>query len=591
MLDWGVAPPERSVLQRGDWSVIVERDRLEHITVRGVRVLRSIRCVVRDRDWRTFPVQDAALTVLDGSEQRLTARVSALAVLDDQKVSFTLDMTIDGETLSATLRAEAITPVLRARLGLIVLHPLEESGTVMTVIHPEGSTSAAALGPEISPHQPARDIVGLRWDRGALSCDLTLSGDLFEMEDQRNWIDASFKTYSTPLAVPFPVQLMAGDVVEHRLDLRVQHAGNSAVQPAAFAEVINLEPSRGHLPAMTLSATTAPGAVSALPRQFSGATLLVEVPLGTSAATIIDRACAEAAGAPLDVRFITDDPNAVAHAARELAERVRESQSSVARLGVTSPRSQVTERALWVALGHAAAVFGTEVPTLVAGARSHFTELNRRQADLPDDAPALVFSLTPQMHDESSSQIVESLDVVPRLMADARRIAGDRSLIVGPITLRPRYNSVASTSPPEANDVEVSGYGAHLVPEATDRRWQSAAAGVWLLGMLERVCAPGVEAVALGEVRGPRGFVALDGALTPAGTVVAWYLAHAEGERVHLEGLPEGVHGLAVKVASGGVSLLVGSLRSEPVLVRVRDREGSIHTLDIAPGTLLNASL
>ena len=30
------------------------------------------------------------------------------------------------------------------------------------------------------------------------------TGDVFEMEDQRNWTDASFKTYCTPLRQPFP---------------------------------------------------------------------------------------------------------------------------------------------------------------------------------------------------------------------------------------------------------------------------------------------------------------------------------------------------------------------------------------------------
>ena len=30
------------------------------------------------------------------------------------------------------------------------------------------------------------------------------------MEDQRNWTDASFKTYSTPLSEPIPVTVKAG---------------------------------------------------------------------------------------------------------------------------------------------------------------------------------------------------------------------------------------------------------------------------------------------------------------------------------------------------------------------------------------------
>ena len=37
-----------------------------------------------------------------------------------------------------------------------------------------------------------------------------MQGDIFEMEDQRNWTDASYKTYVRPLALPWPYTLPAG---------------------------------------------------------------------------------------------------------------------------------------------------------------------------------------------------------------------------------------------------------------------------------------------------------------------------------------------------------------------------------------------
>ena len=45
------------------------------------------------------------------------------------------------------------------------------------------------------------------------------------MEDQRNWTDASFKTYCTPLARPFPVPVQAGDRVDQRVALTVNCDG------------------------------------------------------------------------------------------------------------------------------------------------------------------------------------------------------------------------------------------------------------------------------------------------------------------------------------------------------------------------------
>ena len=51
--------------------------------------------------------------------------------------------------------------------------------------------------------------------------ELVFEGEVFEMEDQRNWTDASFKTYGTPLTRPFPVEFHPGE--------RVRQVDNAAV--------------------------------------------------------------------------------------------------------------------------------------------------------------------------------------------------------------------------------------------------------------------------------------------------------------------------------------------------------------------------
>ena len=41
-----------------------------------------------------------------------------------------------------------------------------------------------------------------------------MEGDTFEMEDQRNWTGASYKTYVRPLALPWPYTLAAGAKID-----------------------------------------------------------------------------------------------------------------------------------------------------------------------------------------------------------------------------------------------------------------------------------------------------------------------------------------------------------------------------------------
>ena len=48
-----------------------------------------------------------------------------------------------------------------------------------------------------------------------------MEGDTFEMEDQRNWTDASYKTYVRPLALPWPYLIAKGETIDQKVTLIV----------------------------------------------------------------------------------------------------------------------------------------------------------------------------------------------------------------------------------------------------------------------------------------------------------------------------------------------------------------------------------
>ena len=48
-----------------------------------------------------------------------------------------------------------------------------------------------------------------------------MEGDTFEMEDQRNWTDASYKTYVRPLALPWPYLIAKGETIDQKVTLTV----------------------------------------------------------------------------------------------------------------------------------------------------------------------------------------------------------------------------------------------------------------------------------------------------------------------------------------------------------------------------------
>ncbi len=77
----------------------------------------------------------------------------------------------------------------------------------------------------ISPDQPFKESRDPLDTPSGVEADVRFEGDLFEMEDQRNWTDASFKTYCTPLRNPYPVRLEAGATVHQAIHLRLNTSG------------------------------------------------------------------------------------------------------------------------------------------------------------------------------------------------------------------------------------------------------------------------------------------------------------------------------------------------------------------------------
>ena len=65
-----------------------------------------------------------------------------------------------------------------------------------------------------------------------------MHGDAFEMEDQRNWSDASYKTYIRPLAKPWPYTLAAGN--RHEQAVRLAISGPVAAGAAANAASVEV---------------------------------------------------------------------------------------------------------------------------------------------------------------------------------------------------------------------------------------------------------------------------------------------------------------------------------------------------------------
>ncbi|WP_120522625.1 hypothetical protein [Arthrobacter celericrescens] len=539
-------PSATRYLHHGPWSAELRGEELADIRYLGRPVLRGLRAVVRDHNWLTL-APEMVSAASEETPEGLRLVLETVWHNDPSRYKGTATLLFDAAAVTITFHGTAMEDFSSNRIGLVVLHRPDDAGRQLTVTSPDGSSTAGAFPRSISPHQPFMDIAAMDWERDGTAFRLDFDGEVFETEDQRNWTDASFKTYSTPLSRPFPVAHAPGDEV--RQSIRLSARRIVRIRDEVTATV----------PQLGTSAGTSAVNAGSLPRGFGP--LLVEVAVRPSAAAATISAAEAVAlagslGTSLDARIVAGSPGEVVEVLRSLP------LGRVDRLGVYDGGSHVTLPALWYALVREAKELGF-AGEFVAGARSHFTELNRNRESALAVAAGISYSITPKMHAVEPASIVETLPMQTLTAAEALRIAEGRPVHVGPVMLAPRFNAVA---------IEAAADGE---PTAPDPLGEGEFAAAWLLGSVAALSVPGIASVSyatVAEVGFPAGLLLQQLAELSGAEVLAAETGPDSGLAVYPVRQGRG-HGLVAHVAN---------LTPLPVPVRVAAPDGTTLDLDLS---------
>src|SRR5262245_25915422 len=223
IVQFGTAEPlaGRRELAAGPVSMTLENGALRWIRLGDVEVLRGIAFLVRDRSWGTPSPQISALDLRE-TDGGFHLRFQALCQTPDGDLPWSAEITgsADG-TLRFIGSATPPRDFVTNRTGFVILHPLARvAGCPVEVTHVDGSKRRARFPALIDPEQCFFDIRALSHEAlPGLWVTCTMEGDAWEMEDHRNWLDASFKTYVRPLALPHPYTIPGGSTVTQSVTL------------------------------------------------------------------------------------------------------------------------------------------------------------------------------------------------------------------------------------------------------------------------------------------------------------------------------------------------------------------------------------
>jgi len=587
-------PPLRTPLRAGPLDLSFERGELRFIRLGRWEVVNRIYVAVRDRNW------DTAAPVL--SNIVLAAKASAFRISFDvscrmREIDFAWKGTIAGDhagTITFAMDGEARATFMRNRIGFCILHPDTCAGARCVLKHPDGTATSSTFPRFISPHQPFLDLSGISHEVvPGTWAELSFDGDVFETEDQRNWTDASFKTYCTPLNLPYPAQISAGTPVRQSVTLRLREdSGERLIVSSAPRRQRAIHPSyeihagqpTRQLPPIGLCAASHGGALSRREASRLAAMKLdhirVEVDLslpGWRDSLRMSAAQATDLGTGLIPALHLSDAAEAELAA--LADFFAHERCEI-RMWLVFRRGEPCTADRWVE--RARAVLGTAFPgaSFASGTNAYFTELNR---GIPPGTPAdcLVYSVNPQIHAFDDTSVIETLSAQAATVESALRISGGRPIAVSPVTLRPRFNAVATGPLPPVAPGEL--------PPQVDPRQMSLLGAAWTLGSISSLVHGGASLLTYFETTGWRGvmeteegpsapdrFPALPGCVFPLYHVLA-DIGEMKGGGL-LPGRPDpasALAGLAIRTEARR-RVLLANLGSDTIMATVPSAEGGL---------------
>ena len=447
---------------------------LRWLAAGGHECVRMIAAVVRDRAWRTLSPDARSVRRRLGDGGRWTVR--ARTPVGAATLVWRLEVAPRARGIEVSVAMVAERDVVTNRAGLVVLLPAATfAGARFVAEHRDGTVTRGSLPRAIAPHQPMLGLAGARIAAAnGPALALGFEGETFEMEDQRNWLDPSFKLYSRALSRPVPYRIRDGARVEQRVRIDLVESGSTQLRARPRA------PRRGRLPAVGIA--TAPGRV---PSEVQIVAALREI----EPAFVLHRTDAKG----------SDVPRARALAASLGASLRVEAFHGGDALVDALLRAGASSVAMYFSREGAVNALRERAPAAVTGGTfADFVMLNR--TGVAPGAHRAIFALCPTVHASDDRSLVETLDTLPCVFAQARRLAAGRPVDAGPCALRRRL--VPRNGRPADRPRSPLG-----VPYDVDARQGEPIAAAWLAVAIAVAGAEGIDSLCAFEAAGARGII------------------------------------------------------------------------------------
>ena len=509
---FGDLPDEKFINQNFNYlNYKIDKLFLRNICYKRCEFTKMISFLVRDENWKNYEpdIIDSKITKnLNECLLEYNLKFSD----ENQKMKLKNTYTIKDNHISLKSNGKFLTNFKTNRIGFNLLLPLEGLSGRKIIVQKFNNELFNSYFPEIiSPDQPFIKFKKIQFIiNNHLSVKIFFKGIDFEMEDQRNWGDQSYKIYSGSLTDPFPyiekinsnffqqIDIFFDEIKEmtnypiNTKNVIETHKGKFSFAPSVGVK-INDEDTLQYNPSLSFNyfyyiydIVDNIESIQKINFQNKDIFLVILVDHLLSVHeqfAIINKSIKNIS---INIKYLLIVPKIYLNSFQPSGEwpNVPDLDDYYFEAKKNFPKAKI-----------------------VGGMVTNFTEFNRKKPPI-DNIDLFSCSFSPIVHDASNHGIFETPLTLPHLLKTFNAINSDKDIHLGPISLGMHFNPYGESLVKNTNNLRI---------EMTDNdmRHDSLLSLVWSIGAYENLLTEKVKYLTFYSLTGYHGIFEIDGHKRP----------------------------------------------------------------------------
>ena len=479
-----------------NFSILRDSLFLRNIKYNDIEILKLISFLVRDKNWNNY-TPDIIKTTSYNKNNTLHFEFD-LKYGDTEELEVKILISIGDNSLKLMASGKFLTDFWTNRIGFNLLLPLEGVvGQEVKVTKSDNTVEKIKFPLNIKPDQPMIKFNNLSYDMfNSINLNIQFKGIHFEMEDQRNWGDASYKIYSGSLLDPFPYKENQGSLFHQEIEIKIKEQNNTvAVDRNHNALPVNLK-EEYEMPKLGIKINNASDLNDHINADFIYHLVDFEKK---------NLQKQDFFNQPIYLIALIKHSKKITDIMDDISEYIALNEIKLDRL-LICPKIYLNsfqpagEWPVVPNLGEYYREAKIHFPNtkIISGMVTNFTELNRKRPDGSYDG--INFSFTPIVHDASDYGVLDTPNSLKYILNTIQNFSKDTPMHIGPITLGMHYNPYGESlaDNPNTNRLEMA---------EIDYRHDSLISLTWSIAVFSEIISKNTKYITFASLKGLHGIM------------------------------------------------------------------------------------